>query len=492
MAIKSKGGAQAYQQVTDAFRRSAKGATVADIVARTALPLETVRELAPQVADEYSGRLEVTSSGEIRYSFPRGFKSKYRGLAVTLKRVFGALGKGCKTIGVWGFKVWIMVMLVGYFALFMAIALGSLVLSVAGSSNSNSRSSRRGGGLYLASSIFDLIIRMWFYSELFKTADPYYQGRRAAKKKSRPLHRAIFSFVFGDGDPNGNWDAREKQAVIACIQQRRGVISLPEFMALTGRSPADAEERICRYCVEFGGSPEATPEGTVVYRFDDLLKRADQRDKSFSGFSAPLKGLRRFSSNPKKMNTVFAAINGVNLAFGGYFLYNALTTGHILTEAHFNAASYLYKVVYVVSAHFVENPLPAITLGLGLVPLAFSLFFWLIPALRALRLRGENDAVKLENFRKEGYRRILEEPLEFDPQTVAPQVEECRPRDLAGARDRLVKEMGSYAMPEVSLDAAGHTRYSFTELPREAAALTRYRDAIHPASLGETVFDSDA
>jgi hypothetical protein len=68
------------------------------------------------------------------------------------------------------FKVWIMVMLVGYFLLFMAIAILALVASVAVSvsGSSNDRNDRRGngmGGLILATHVFDLIIRIWFYSD---------------------------------------------------------------------------------------------------------------------------------------------------------------------------------------------------------------------------------------------------------------------------------------------------------------------------------------
>jgi hypothetical protein len=220
----------AYQRITDAFRKQKQGATVADVVAQTALPLETVKELVPAVADEYAGRLEVTESGEIKYSFPQGFNSRYRGFKAGLRRFTEKLGKGLKIASKAVFKVWIMVMLVGYFALFMIIALAALLLSVAASmSNSNSRSDSGGGGLgglFLASHIFDLIIRIWFYSELAKSFDPQHPSRQPQKNK-RPLYKAIFSFVFGDDDPNADWDAREKQAVIAYLQVSKGVISLP-------------------------------------------------------------------------------------------------------------------------------------------------------------------------------------------------------------------------------------------------------------------------
>ncbi|MDR2742188.1 MAG: hypothetical protein LBB98_08575 [Treponema sp.] len=488
---------EAYQKVTDAFRRRRNGATIADIVAKTALPLRTVRELVPIAADEYSARLEVTESGEILYSFPHGFVSKYRGFRAGLRKAGEKIKKGIKVAASWVFKVWIMVMLVGYFVLFMLIALAALLLSVAASSSSNDRSSRRGdgGGIYMASGIFNLIIRIWFYSELFKPVAPYYRGRGTpspARPKSRPLHKAIFSFVFGDGDPNADWPVREKQAVIAYIQANSGVISLPELMSLTGLPPDKAESRITAYCAEFGGLPEATEDGTVVYRFDDLLLRADTRDRSFPGLSGPVKRLKSFSSNENKMNVWFSLINGANLVFGSYFLYNAMNTGAILTQADFNASSFLYGILYVLLSHIAANPLPVIISALGLVPLIFSLLFWLVPSLRFVLNRRDNKAVKLENFRKNAYSRIWDDPLAVKPQDIVPQAKECRPQNLAATQDRVIKEIGVYANPDVSLDETGKPVYVFGELEREKAALEKYRAGIAPGAsdLGKIVFDS--
>jgi hypothetical protein len=488
----------AYEKVTGALRRQSKGATVADIVARTALPLETVRELVPVAADEYSGRLEVTESGEIRYSFPRGFTSKYRGIRSTLGRAFRALKKGGKTAGKAAFKVWIMVMLVGYFVLFMLIALGAMLLSVAASSqsNSNSRSSSRGGGIggfYLAGSLFNTIIRIWFYSELFNM-DRRYSGRQGVPKpKKRPLHKSIFDFVFGPDDPNARWDEREKQAVIAYIQGNKGVISAPEFAAITGLTPDEAEERLTAYCAEFGGSPEATEDGTVVYRFDELLRRSDKQNRSFPGLSGPIKRLKAFSSNSRKANGWFALINGVNLLFGGYFLFNALNTGAILTQAHFQASSYVYGVTYVLASQIIENPLPLITLGLGWVPLIFSVLFWITPVLRFFSNKKENETIKLENFRKTGYADIWRNPEGVNPRDFNPPAPECKPGKLAAAQDRIIKEMGARGAPEVVIGESGEAIYTFTELEREKRALEKYRAALDTsqAELGKVVYDSE-
>ncbi|MDR3115967.1 MAG: hypothetical protein LBU25_10670 [Treponema sp.] len=489
----------AYRKITEAFKKQRKGATVADIAARTALPLNTIRELVPVAADEYSGRLEVTESGEILYSFPQGFTSKYRGFRAGLRRFTGKVLEGMKIAGTVLFKVWIMVMLVGYFVLFMLIALAALAVSVASnSSNSNSRSeSRGGGGLFLAGSVFDLIIRIWFYSELTKAMDRSFNGpsytARNSRPKGKPLYKGIFSFVFGDGDPNGDWTAQEKQALIAYIQANQGVISLPEYMILTGRPPTEAEQGLSACCVEFGGLPEVTEEGTLVYRFKDLLLRADRRDRSFGG-SAPVKRLKPFSSNSQKMNLWFSVINGVNLIFGGYFLFNALSTGLITTRGQFDAASYLYKITYTLSGAFVDNPLPLILVGLGFVPLIFSLLFWLIPGLRYVFTKQENETIKQENLRKIGYGVIWSKPQGITGTDIKADRPECRPKNLGAARNQVIKEMGSYSIPEVGLDTGGNPVYTFPELEREQQALSRYRASIRPedSSLGSTVFDSNA
>ncbi|MDR0623040.1 MAG: hypothetical protein LBG10_01250 [Treponema sp.] len=497
MRLPEKTEQAAYRKVAEAFRKQRKGATAADIVAATALPLATVRDLVPRAADEYGARLEVTESGEIRYSFPRGFASRYRGFRAGFRKFIEKAGRAVKTVSAGLFKVWIMVMLVGYFVLFMLIALASLFITVAArSSSSDNRRGGGGGGFFVSAHIFDLIIRLWFYSTLTKSMDRRYglRGNRDAEApKGRPLHRAIFSFVFGDGDPNKDWNIREKKAFIAYVQANRGVISLPEFMALTGLEPQRAEEEILARCSEFGGSPEVTEEGTLVYRFDEILLRADREDRSFSGAS-PIKRLKEFSSNKKNMNFWFGLINTVNLIFGGYFFYNALTTGAILTETQFHASSYLYAVTYVLSAEFIRNPLPLIGIGLGLVPLVFSLLFWLVPGIRYFLEKKENEKIKLDNLKKAGFGWIWSKPLAVQEKEINSPAKECRPRNMAAARDRIIKDMGAYSMPEVELDGAGNTVYSFKELRREKEALARYRTSIDPAasSLGKIVFDSDS
>jgi hypothetical protein len=60
------------------------------------------------------------------------------------------------------------------------------------------------------------------------------------------------------------------------------------------------------------------------------------------------------------------------------------------------------------------------------------------------------------------------------------------------ASGQALKEMGSYSIPEVSLDERRNEIFNFHELRREKDALEKYRRSIDPgrAAPGETVFSS--
>jgi len=475
-----------YQKVVNSLKRRKKGATVADICAATALSLHEVRELLPMAADEYSGHLKVTQSGEIFYYFPNGFTSRYRGLGAGVKKAFDYCKNALKTASVFLFKVWIMVMLVGYFALFIALALASVVLSVAVQSKS-SNSSRR--NMSFGPNLFSLIWRIWFYSEITR---PRYGYGRAAQNKNpkRPMHKAIFSFVFGEDDPNGDWEERKNRAIITYVQANRGVISLAEYMAFTGENSVDAEKSILTFCSKYGGSPEVTEDGTVVYRFDELLLRADS--DSFTELSPPVKRLKTFSVNTKSMNSWFVVINTVNLIFGSYFLFQSFAAGRLVTEIQYQSASYLYAFTHLLMEAITAEPHNFIRIALGLTPILFSFFFWLIPLVRYFLEKKENGETKLENFKRIAFGKIWSSPVNVEIGNLVTPVPECRPENPAAAGDRAVKELGAISAVEVEQGEDGKTLCSFRELENEKRAIKRYRAALDTErpKLGDTVFDS--
>ena len=475
----------AYQKVVLSLKLRKKGATAADVCAATALPLSEVRELLPRAADEYSGHLQVTQSGEILYTFPGGFTSRYRGFYAAVKKIAEKLSAAARAVLVFLFKTWIMVMLIGYFVFFLALAIASVFISASGKSSDRGR----GGGGFGGTNLFGILWRVWFYTEMTRPRYGYGTVTRN-KKEKRPMHRAIFSFVFGESDPNADWEDRESKAIIAYIQANRGVISLAEYMAFSGKNSMEAEDAILAFCARFGGSPEVTEEGTVVYRFDELLLRADS--KNFTELSPPVKRLKTFSANSKGMNIAFILINAVNLIFGSYFLYHSIATGPLVTDFQYKSASYLYGFTHAILGIFTADPAGVIRIALGLIPFLFSIFFWLVPTVRRFMENRENESTKLANFKRLGFSKIWSSPNNVEIGSLVTPAAECRPKNLADAGDRVIKDLGAISNVEIETGEDGKTLYSFKELEKEKNALQQYRAALDPSrsNLGKTVFDS--
>ncbi len=496
-------------RLVDAFRTRKGEATKADLVAATGLPLERVDVELPAVSDEYGARLRVTESGELLYSFPAGLRSRYRGFGPSLRRFWKGFKKGAIETGKLLFKGWIVLMLVGYFVLFLVLALVAFLASIAiKSSGSGDRDDRGGGlgGLFLTGRLFETIINIWFYSEIFK--DPRQRGweadERARKRRERrPLHKAVFSFVFGEGDPNADWDGIERKAVVAWLQANRGVITMPEFRALTGLSPLAAEERINLYLRDFKGSPEVSENGTIWFAFPDLLRRADKADASFGG-SAPMKRVAPFSANKPKANFWYGAINLVNLAFGSYFLAGALAAHPLLPVIY--GGRYATRLVttggwdgFYLLVHQLLGKMAGLDpqsiqlglgFGLGLVPVSFAVLFFGIPAIRRLRLQAQNEAVKVENLRRLTYRAVLDRPEGLSTSAIVPSVAEATPSDPR-AVEKVLSELAAAEGGEPKVEGTEQV-WSWPGISRAKEDAAKVRASIKPGdyALGATVFDS--
>jgi len=480
----------AYQKIINALKRNKKGVTAADVCSATALPLQTVRELLPKAADEYGGNLQVTQSGEILYSFPSGFTSRYRGFNAKIKKAARLISDAVKKISVFLFKTWIMLMLTGYFALFIFILIASVFLSVM----VQSKSSGRGRSVRITPGLFQILWRIWFFNEMTRSRYGRYPYSSVTqdKKKGRPMHKAVFSFVFGEGDPNKDFDDKENKAVISYIQANRGVISLAEYMAFTGKDSMEANEAILAFCSKYGGSPEATEEGTLVFRFDDIMLRANKESRP--ELSPPIKQLKTFSFNKTGMNGWFIVINAVNLIFGSYFLYNAANSGRLVSDVKYQGAPYLYAFTHSFMDKIFQNPQIVISVALGVIPLVFSILFWLVPAVRKYMENKENENIKLINFKKFGFCKIWENPDNVEVSGLVSQDEQCRPKNIDYAADRVIKDLGAVSNPQVETGGDGKIYYSFNDLKIEKNALAEYRNSLDPqsAQIGNTVFDSSS
>jgi hypothetical protein len=102
---------------------------------------------------------------------------------------------------------------------------------------------------------------------------------------------AIFSFVFGDGNPNANLAAQGWQQLGALIRQNRGavvaeqiapyLISPPNPLTLSTTN----ENYVLPALVQFNGVPQVSEAGDIIYQFPDLQTTAGSATNSVANAS---------------------------------------------------------------------------------------------------------------------------------------------------------------------------------------------------------------
>lgn len=488
---------RARTQILDALRPRRDGATVADLISATGLPAVQVQQGIREVADEYGGHLRVTESGEILYHFPRGMRSRDRGPRAAARKALAAAVRAAGRVLTWAFKAWITVMLVGYFALFVAIVILAALVSMAMSAAGQGDNRRGGGGgafsFYLAARLSESFLWIWF-------ARGPRAGRSRGRPAGRPLRQSVFAYVFGEPDPNAGWQQAERRTIVRFLRSRKGLITAEELMALTGVSADEAQSRLNRLLVELEGEPEVTDEGTIVYRFENLLRSRSEDLRSDEAPRAPLRRLVPFSLNDRSRNAWITFFNLANAGFGAYFTALALARPEPVVRIiegvprlQIDSAALYYFVTAAAAALGSRQPETLVLAALGVVPLAFSVLFFLVPLARRLRERAANEAAREENLRRLVYARVLADPTRVDPRDIRPTRPEETPSRPEASVERILKELAAARGGEPVLEPDGSWVWSFPELERERKDLEGARIATDTRryDVGDTVFDSN-
>ena len=471
---------QVRDQVANAFRKTGNRGTVADVVGVSGLPKHQVVTVLPAVVSQCRGQMAVTESGEILYKFPQGLSNPEKSLG---KKLLKWTAKALAAL----FKVWIMVMLVGYFALFVLILVVALVVSIALSfaKRDDDRDSEGGGllGMYMVSRVFEFFLLLWLYS-----GDPY----EKQQKKKKPFYKAVFEFVFGVEERPEVWTKQEHKAAIGLIRRQTGTVSLEELMALTGTSRAEADAFVSRLMLEYEGEPQVSEQGTLSFFFPELLKTSQEAPRAFSLAEKPL---IPFTRNPSKTNGWIIGFNAFNLVFGVYFLAFGLWG----VGANPDNLSLVYQITVALTAILthvpVEQAAGALTVILGIVPTVYSAFFFGIPLVRRWREGAKNFRIKADNLRRRLVASVLAQPTEIRLDRVVGDSEATAPGKPGPERESLKEAMLRDLAGDRSLDvtSAEPLVYAIPDLEREKKDLEQVRrnTDLSKLALGKVVFDTE-
>jgi hypothetical protein len=422
--------------------------TRADAVVASGLPEDEAGRALTVLLKEYRSHLSATESGELLYQFDPSFERRD---AVSWRErvaaVGGALWRGFSFL----FKVAIVGTLVGYFALFVAMMIALLFAR----SSSSDRDDDGGFGIGPL---------LWFWGWDSGPAD-YGRRRVAVRTEPRvPFYKRVFAFVFGP--PVHKVDPLEdEKRIVGYIRAARGRIAPVDLVRLMGWSFPRAEEEATRLMVDYGGEPEVTDDGVVVYVFKALRRTAvDRRTESAAPAwaSERLEPTPPLTGNEPETNVVISVFNGFNL-LAPFWIVPAFEA-----RFHVSLASWQFLLVDF--------------------PLAFSAVFFAVPLGRWMKGRLEARARQARNDRRRLLGRIFAgSELHLDGwarEDLAPTPE------LAGLLDRELVLLGGDIAAEP--DARGRVRYTFPRIDQETAALARLRAAA-PSSerdAGEVIFSS--
>jgi hypothetical protein len=311
-------------------------------------------------------------------------------------------------------------------------------------------------------------IWFWLMPDL---APPGYYPRdaygRPIRRENRPQKRfylSVFDFVFGPKQaPVAPHEADKR--LLAYLREQRGRVTASELSALTGLSLAAAEEEMTRLMVTYDGEVDVAEDGTLIYRFEELLPSAAKVDERWAWAW----------DQPDQVAPLTGNTRGTDLAIGGFAGFNLLASLTI-------APAFLQRF---------RLDDPTVMFWLQVFPLIFSAIFFAVPAARwAIRRR------KLKHREERQLRRALMREIWSAPGTPRD------PAELAGRAARVTAQPEPAARKmletllaelegDVTTDADGAMRYVFPRLAEEQAAVRKARQEAPERRLGEVIFSSE-
>ncbi|MBK1989078.1 hypothetical protein A0J48_016290 [Sphaerospermopsis aphanizomenoides BCCUSP55] len=292
--------------------------TVGDVATQAGLNVAEANQGLLALASEAGGHLQVAESGDIVYQFPQNFRTILRNKYLQVR-----LQEWWKKI--WGVLFYLIrisfgVLLIASIALITVTII--IIITAANSDRDGDNRSSSSSGL-----------NFFFFPDLFWYFSPDYssQERRRERREDSEFNffEAVFSFLFGDGNPNANLEEHRWREIGTVIRNNQGAVVAeqiaPYLDNLGEKYQQEYEDYMLPVLVRFNGKPQVSSEGEIVYYFPDLQVKASKHQRQPVApylneipwrFSAASSGQIMLSAGLGAVNLVAALILG-SLLKGG-------------------------------------------------------------------------------------------------------------------------------------------------------------------------------
>jgi hypothetical protein len=296
--------------------------TVGDVATQAGLNVNLAQQGLLALASDAGGHLQVAQSGEMVYLFPKNFRAVLRNKFLRLR------------LQEWWKKAWrvlfYLIRISFGIVLLLSMALVTIAIVIILTSmnrdgdNRSDRSGSGGGMIYMP---YFWIGPDWFWV-FYPDYDTRYQQRRR-EGSNLNFFEAVFSFLFGDGNPNADLEERRFSIIAAVIRNHRGAVTAEQiapYLDDIGQGYArEYEDYMLPVLTRFNGQPVVSPEGQIVYHFPELQVTASKRrprsvpdylEESKYRFSAASSGQIMLSAGLGVLNFVGVLVLGNLLADG--------------------------------------------------------------------------------------------------------------------------------------------------------------------------------
>jgi hypothetical protein len=352
--------------------------TVGDVATQLGLNVAQANQGLIALASDAGGHLQVAESGDIVYLFPHNFRAVLRNkyLQLQLEELWQKI---------WRVLFYLIRVSFGIILIASIVLILITIYYILSSSNSNRNGSSRGGGSRGASFFYfpDLF---WYFSPGYRDR---YQERRVKQGENSSLNflEAIFSFLFGDGNPNARLEERRWQEIGGVIRQNGGAVvaeQVTPYLDNLGETyQQEYEDYMLPILVRFNGQPKVSEAGEIVYCFPELQVTANQK-RNYTVSEYLHEAHWRFSMASSQQNVLSAGLGVLNLILA-LFLGSLLKNGTLVTHNHIEFITFVRGIYWLILAY-----------GTGFLGIPLVRYFWLQ---RINRQIAQRNSDRLERAR---------------------------------------------------------------------------------------------
>jgi hypothetical protein len=325
--------------------------TVGDVAVKSGLELQVAQQALITLASEAGGHLQVTETGEVAYLFAKNFRSILQAKFFKLRLLN------------WWQQIWkilFYLIRISFGILLIAsifiIAIAIIAIIIASTlSNKDSQSSDSGDDIGFSGFPIGWIFTDWYY---FFLPNPYgnVPSTSPVNKGSMNFLEAVFSFLFGDGNPNHYLEERRWQEIGKVLRQHDGAVVAEQVIPFleppsVGQSVDDV---MLAALLRFNGQPEVSPDGEIVYHFPDL-QTSVEADRSAPAAPFLQESLWKFSHG--SFGQVLGAIGLGSANLIGAVILGKLLGGTSSTAGFLGFVQAIYGGLLVYGIGFLAIPL---------------------------------------------------------------------------------------------------------------------------------------